>query len=199
MAYAVIRVKNRKAFYMKKNRSFSFNSITDLKVFLLFLLDNIRYPIDRTTIMLIIEENTDEITFDYEQCLAELVDSEHLLYDEIEGEKYYMISDKGRVVASELYDSLDPALREKSLRSAIKHVSLSKSGASIKAYIEKTEIGRYRVTLEAYDSFGELMKTSLTVNSQAEAEQIKRNFEAKPDGVYRGVLFSLTGRIEYLS
>ena len=31
------------------------------------------------------------------------------------------------------------------------------------------------------------------------AEQIKKNFEAKPDGVYRGVLFSATGRIEYLS
>ena len=118
---------------MKRNRNFAFNSITDLKVFLLFLMDNIRYPIDKSTVMLIIEENTDEITFDYEQCLAELVDSEHLLFDEIEGEKYYMISDKGRVVASELYDSLDAGFRERSLRSAIKHVSLSKSGASIKA------------------------------------------------------------------
>jgi hypothetical protein len=55
------------------------------------------------------------------------------------------------------------------------------------------------VTLEANDKWGELMRTSLTVNSLAEAEQIKRNFEAKPDGVYRGVLFSATGRIEYLS
>jgi hypothetical protein len=43
------------------------------------------------------------------------------------------------------------------------------------------------------------MKTSLTVNSKAEAEQIKNNYEQKPDGVYRGVLFSATGRIEYLS
>ena len=33
----------------------------------------------------------------------------------------------------------------------------------------------------------------------AEAEQIKTNYEQKPDGVYRGVLFSATGRIEYLS
>ena len=29
--------------------------------------------------------------------------------------------------------------------------------------------------------------------------QIKKNFEQKPDGVYRGVLFSATGRIEYIS
>ena len=184
---------------MKKNKQFGFNTITDLKVFLLFLLDNIRYPIERTTILSIIEENTDEISFDYEQCLGELVDSEHLLYDEIEGEKYYMISDKGRVVASELYDNLDSEFRERSLRSAIKHVSLSKSGASIKAYIERTDNGRYRVTLEAHDSYGDIMKTSLTVNSYAEAEQIKKNYEAKPDGVYRGVLFSATGKIEYLS
>ena len=184
---------------MRKNKKMLFSSITDLKVFLLFLLDNIRYPIERTTVLSIIEENTDEISLDYEQCLNELVASEHLLYDEVEGEKYYMISDKGREVASELYDSLDKEFRERSLRSAIKHVSLSKSGASIKAYIERTELGRYRVSLEAYDRYGELMKTSLTVNSAAEAEQIKKNFESKPDGVYRGVLFSATGKIEYLS
>ena len=184
---------------MKRNKKFGLNTITDLKVFLLFLLDNIRYPVDRATVMTIVEENTDDISLDYDQCLTELVDSGHLLYDEVDGEKYYMISDKGRVVASELYDSLDAGFRERSLRSAIKHVSLSKSGASIKAYIETTENGRYRVTLEAHDRFGELMSTSLTVNSLSEAEQIKKNFESKPDGVYRGVLFSATGKIEYLS
>ena len=184
---------------MKKRKDFGLNTTTELKIFLLFLLDNIRYPIDRTTVMSIIEENTDEISLDYEQCLVELVATEHLLFDEIGAEKYYMISDKGREVASELYDNLDKGFRERSLRSAIKHISLSKSGASIKAYIEETESHRFRVTLEAYDRYGDLMKTSLTVNSRAEAEQIKKNYEAKPDGVYRGVLFSATGRIEYLS
>lgn len=184
---------------MKRNKKFGLNTVIDLKVFLLFLLDNIRYPVDRATVMSIVEENTDDISLDYDQSLGELADSGHILYDEVGGEKYYMISDKGRLVASELYDSLDADFRERSLRSAIKHVSLSKSGASIRAYIETTDIGRYRVTMEAHDRFGELMHTSLTVNSLAEAEQIKRNFEAKPDGVYRGVLFSATGKIEYLS
>ena len=184
---------------MKRNKKFGLNTITDLKVFLLFLLDNIRYPVDSDTVMSIVSENTDDITLDYQQCLAELVDSEHLLFDEIEGVRYYMISDKGREIAAELYDNLDAGFRERSLRSAIKHLSLSKSEASIKAYIERTDSGRYRVTLEAFDRYGELMKTSLAVNSLAEAEQIKRNFESKPDGVYRGVLFSATGRIEYLS
>ena len=184
---------------MKKNKKFGLNTTTDLKVFLLFLLDNIRYPVDKSTVMSIVAENTDEFTLDYDQSLGELSDSGHLLCDEIDGVMYYMISDKGRAVASELYDNLDAGFRERSLRSAIKHVSLSKSGASIKVYIETTENGRYRVTMEASDKFGELMSTTLTVNSRAEAEQIKQNFENKPDGVYRGVLFSATGKIEYLA
>ena len=184
---------------MKKYKEFGLNTITDLKVFLLFLLDNIRYPIDKTTMLSIIEENVDDISIDYEECLNELCGSEHLLFDEIEGEKYYMISEKGRVVASELYDNLDKGFRDRSLRSAVKHISLKKSGASIKSYVEETESRRYRVTMEAYDALGDIMKTSVTVNSRSEAEEIRKNFEAKPDGVYRGVLFSVTGRIEYLS
>lgn len=184
---------------MKKYKDFGLNTVTDIKVFLLFLLDNIRYPIEGSTLMSVIAENTGDISLDYDQCLAELVDSEHLLFDEVEGEKYYMISDKGRTVASELYDSLDEGFREKSLRSAIKHISLIKRGASIRSYVERTEEGRYRITMQASDSTGEIMSTTLTVNSEAEAEQIKKNFEQKPDGVYRGILFSATGRIEYIS
>lgn len=184
---------------MKKNKDFGLDTTFDIMVFLLFLLDNIRYPIERTTLIEIVSENTEEILLDYDQCLAELVDMGHLLFDEVDGEKYYMISDTGRKVASELYDRLNKEFRERTLRSAIKHISLSESGAHMRAYIEETEEKRHRVTLEAYDSFGELMKTSLTVNSRAEAEQIKRNFEAKPDGVYRGILFSATGKIEYIS
>lgn len=184
---------------MRKHRDSILTTITDIKVFLLFLLDNIGYPIEHSTVMDIVEENTGDISLDYEACLAELVDSGHLYFDDLGDEKYYMISDKGRVVASELYDNLDKDLREKSLRSAIKHISLSKGGASIKAYVEETENKRYKVTMEAHDEHGELMRTSLTVSSMTEAESIKRNFLQKPDGVYRGVLFSATGRIEYLS
>jgi len=184
---------------MKKQKDFTLKTTTDIKVFLLFLLDNIGYPIDHTTLMSIVEENTDEISLDYGECLRMLAESEHLLFDEVDGEKYYMISDKGRLVASELYDSLDKGFRERSLRCAIRHISLSKNGAKINAYITETESKRFKVTLEAFDRFGELMSTSVTVNSRAEAEVIKKNFEAKPDGVYRGVLFSVTGKLEYIS
>jgi hypothetical protein len=184
---------------MKKHKEFGLNTITDLKVFILFLLDNIRYPIEHTTVKKIVEENVDDISLDFEECLAELTDSGHLLFDEIDSEKYYMISDKGRAVAGELYDTLDKGFRERSLRSATKYISLSRSEATIRSYITQTATGRFTVHMEVRDKREEIMSVSLTVTTRAEAEKIKKNFENKPDGVYRGTLFAATGRLDFLS
>lgn len=184
---------------MKKQKDFTLNTVTDMKVFLLFLLDNIRTVIDHPTLMEIVQENTGEICLDYDECLRQLAESEHLLSDEVDGIRYYEISDKGRMVAAELYDSLDKGFRERSLRVAIRHISLTTSGARTSSYITETPTKRYRVTLEAFDKFGEVMSTSITVNSRAEAESIKQSYDNKPDGVYRGVLFSVTGKLDYIS
>ena len=86
--------------------------MTDIKVFLLFLLDNIRYPVDHTSLIGLVSENTEKIIFDYDECLRELVDSGHIYFDEYEGERYYMISESGTYVATELYDTLDKEFRE---------------------------------------------------------------------------------------
>ena len=184
---------------MKKNAKFTLKSLTEIKIFLLFLLDNIRYPIDYTTLTKIISENVPEMTFDYEASLRELADSEHLLFDEIDGERYYMISDSGRLIASELYDRLDPGFREASIKSAAKHISLAKSSAEIKSEITELADKRFSVTLGAKDKGGRLFSLTLTVSSRAQAESIVSNFERNPDNVYRGMLFCVTGKLEFLS
>ena len=184
---------------MKRERGFELKTTTDIKVFLLFILDNIGYPVEHKTVMDIVEENLDDISLDYDECLRQLVRTEHLLYDEIDDLRYYLISDKGRMVAAELYDSLDKSFRERALRCTIKHISFVERGVRIKCYITEAENKRFKVTMEARDRYGELMNTSVTVNSRAEAEVIKKNYEAKPDAVYKGILFSVTGKLEYIS
>jgi hypothetical protein len=184
---------------MKKKKEKGLGAIADVKVFLLFLLDNIRYPIDRTTLMNIIADNVDELSIDYEQCLTELADSEHILFDQFDGEKYYMIAEKGRLVSAELYESIDPDLRERSVRSANKHVSLSNDGTKVSARVEETASKRFKVILEAYDKEGEVLSLSVTVATRMEAELIKANYESKPGSVYRGLMFSLTGKLEFFS
>ena len=184
---------------MKKGSELVLKTTTDIKVFLLFIFDNVGHPIDHSTVLSIVEENTDDISRDHAECLHQLVESGHLIYDEVDGEGYYMISDKGHLVAAELYDSLDASFRERGLRCAIKHISLSGKGTRTEAYITETECKRFRVTLEAYDRLGQIMSVSVTVSSRAEAEAIRKSYEQKPDGVYRGVLFSVTGRLGYIS
>jgi len=183
---------------MKKQSKFKLQTITDIKIFLLFLLDNIRYPIDYTTLTKIISDNVDEVTFDYEASLRELADAEHLLFDEIDGTRYYMISESGRLIAAELYDRLDPAFRESSIKSAAKYISLSRSNASITSKIIELADKRFEVTVGAKDSSGKLFSLSLTVSSHKQAEGIVANFEKNPDNIYRGILFCMTGRIEYM-
>ena len=52
---------------MKKTKEFKLSTKTDLKIFVLFLLDNIRYPVDKTTVMSIVAENTNEIIIDTQE------------------------------------------------------------------------------------------------------------------------------------
>jgi DNA-binding PadR family transcriptional regulator len=184
---------------MNKYKEAGIKSITDLKVYVLFLLDNIGRPMPLESVIHILSEVLNDISLDFDHCIGELEDTEHICYDEVDGVKYYTVTEKGRFVSAELYDSIDESFRENSLRLAIRYISISDSGAKFSATVTETDTRRYRVTMEAHDRFGDLMTASLTVLSRTEAEQIKKNFESKPDSVYRGVLFSATGRIEYIS
>ena len=65
---------------MAKKKEFKLVTMTDIKVFLLFLLDNIGYPIDHSSLIEMVAENTDEIIIDYDECLRELADKEHILF-----------------------------------------------------------------------------------------------------------------------
>ena len=103
------------------------------------------------------------------------------------------------MVARELYDSLDPEFREKSIKCAAKYMSLAKRGAKIDSSITETEGGQFKVKIKLSDSEGEIFDLSISLSSRVEAEKIRGNFVSRPDAVYRGILFSLTGRLEFIS
>ena len=184
---------------MKKKNEFALKTLTDIKVYMLYLLDRIAYPVDHRSFIEIVSESTSEISLDYDAALRELVDSKHIIFDEVDGERYYMISELGKMVSMELYDTIDKTLLEKSSRSAGKYISFANSGVKTSSSITKREDNRYVVTLSASDGEGELMNMSLTVKSRAEAERIASNYESRPEKIYRGFLVSATGYMEYFS
>ena len=184
---------------MKKKEAVKLKTILDIKIFLLFILDNIKYPIEHGTIMRIVAENIENPTFDYEEALSDLVADELVSTDEFEGKQYYVITKKGRPYAAELYDTIDPSFRERSVRSAIKYSSLSDRGLTVDSKIEELPSRRFKVMVRILDTDEELMATSFTVISRQEAEKIRDNFLAKPEGMYNGFMFAATGRMEHLA
>ena len=185
---------------MKKKEPSKLKTILDIKIFLLFVLDNIKYPIEYSTIMRIVDENVETPTFDYHAALSELVSDELICTDEFQGKQYYAITAKGRPYAAELYDVLDESFRERSVKSAIKYTSLYDRGLNVDSSIEELPSRRFKVNVRILEKDGEeLMSTSFTVISRREAEKIRDNFYARPEGMYSGFLFAATGRMEYLS
>lgn len=179
-----------------KKKKFTLKTQTDIKVFILFLLEYIRYPIDRTTLIEIISENTEEIIIDYEDSLTELSESGHILLEELDGEKYCMITPSGRQVAHELVDTLDEGFRNKSIKSAMKFMSLSERGARHSADIIKMEDGTYTVHLRLADPTCELFNVKMNVSSLAEATGIRDNFRSRPEVVYKGFIVAANGKFD---
>lgn len=169
----------------------------DIKVFILFLLDELRYPMSESMISEIVIQNGVVGQFDFSECFSELLEKGHIIAYTDESETLYVVSPLGHMVASELQGTLHDSIREKSRASAMKHLSLHLRGATTHSQIEKTEDGSFLVRCEIRDEYGVMMNTALTVPTESEAKTIVAHFEAQPEEVCRGVLSVMTGKIAY--
>ena len=170
---------------------------TDIKIFILFLLDKIGYPLDEETLCEIILENGYVGYFDFAECFGELNEAGHIISAEALGKTYYAISDLGRTIASELQGGLLASIREKSLKSALRIISFKKKNATLSADVSEIENKKYNVRCRISEPIGDIFDVSLVTDTKEKAEQIKNNFLEKPEEVYRGLVAVLTGQVDY--
>ena len=170
----------------------------DIKIFVLYLLDNIHYPLDYDTIHDIVVQDEYVGYFDFAECFAELLDAGHIREEITNGIALYMITDMGSQVAVQLQSSLLAPIREKSLKSALRILSFQKSKAEIKSVVTKREDGRYAFSCSIVQDNVPTMELSLVVDSQEKAEKMKTNFLDKPEVVYKGILAMAACEVDYL-
>ena len=170
----------------------------DIKIFILFLLDHLSYPVDDESISQVIVENGYVGSFDFTECFSELLEVGQVLEDDLGGERVYQISSVGRMVAGELQSEILDTIRRESSLCAARLLSLHRRGASLSTDIEEREDGKFLVRLSITDRDGVMLETSCAVPSRRQAEQICLNFERKPEKSYRGILSVLTGEVDYL-
>ncbi|MCR4905672.1 MAG: DUF4364 family protein [Clostridiales bacterium] len=194
----------------------TFHSPEQVKVFILYLLEKVGYPLEYNDLAAIVIRDGYVDYFDFVTCFHELIKDGHI--DRVEtdpdkaaspdadggadekllGRDLYAVTDTGRMIARGLSDDLLlAAVREKSYVSAMRHLSLEKRGAVWNHSIERDGEG-YIFHCSITDRDGMAFKLDLRADSYMQVQRMRMNFEDKPDVVYRGLLAIVTGNVNYL-
>ncbi len=183
---------------MKKEQNYVIYDKTDIKIFILFLLDNVNYPIDYTTVENIVTDNGYVAPFDFAECFSELSEHGHVVDDTVDGVRYYAISETGRAVVAELSDTILDSLKKAGALSAAKYLSFEKSGARVVADVTEREDKKFDLSCSVINRSGMVFSISICVAVRAQAEAMKEKFIREPEKIYRSAMSALTGEFDYL-
>ena len=206
----------------------TFHSPQQVKVFILYLLEKVGYPLDYNDLATIIIRDGYVDYFDFVTYFHELLEDGHIKKISVpcDGAKQYQseqsdensvteldnssdndaqtkdlyeVSETGRMIAKGLADDLlIAAVREKSYISAMRHLSLEKRGAVVDHRIEMVGDGTYIFHCSIKDCDGMAFDLALRADSYLQVSRMRMNFEDKPDVVYRGIIALVTGNVNYL-
>ena len=88
----------------------------DIKIFILYLMRHIGYPLDFSNINDIVLQDGIVNYFDFAECFAELIDSKNIEELTEGDEVLYAITEQGKSVSDSLQSDLMMMIREKSLK-----------------------------------------------------------------------------------
>ena len=208
----------------------------EIKIFILYLLDKIGYPLDYPSIGSIMMQDGIVNFFDFAQCFFALVDAGHIreIVRETSNERetkenaqsghgkgessptvigaelddyaeeyepdatiLYEVTETGRQVAEALSGNLMVSVREKSYRSALRHLSFAKKGAYVDHDYRPDGDG-YLVTCSIKDKKGVIMDLTVRADSDYQLQRMLSNYSERPEVVFRGVIALLCGDVNYL-
>lgn len=206
----------------------TFHSPQQVKVFILYLLEKVGYPLDYNDLATIIIRDGYVDYFDFVTYFHELLENGHIKKisvpcdgakdkpseqkdengvtgpdnssdNDAQTKDLYEVSETGRMIAKGLADDLlIAAVREKSYISAMRHLSLEKRGAVVDHRIEMVGDGTYIFHCSIKDCDGMAFDLALRADSYLQVSRMRMNFEDKPDVVYRGIIALVTGNVNYL-
>lgn len=178
--------------------SSAIGSINNVKIFVLYLMQNINYPLDFVTINDIVMQTDYVMYLDFAVAFNSLLDTGLIEKIDENGEEKYRVTDNGAIVASELKSDILSSILDKSLAAALRYLDFKKRGVVIKFDIEKTDDGKYRIDTGFFENGECMFSQMIIVDSLDRAKRMKENFYERPEALYRGVLALLSGNVNYI-
>jgi len=173
---------------------------SNVKIFVLYLMENINYPLDFITLNDIVMQTDYIMYLDFAEAFGEMLDDglvECAGRDERDAE-LYLVTERGRIVAAELKSDLLDSILDQSLACALRYLNFKKRGIEAKCAVVPLEDGSYKVTCSFTEQGKEIFRTELAVDSKSRAERMKDNFRERPEAIFRGVNALLAGNVNYL-
>lgn len=159
----------------------------DIKILILYILQQLPLPVDGDTLADLTLCDDGISFFEYAECLAELVQSEHIT----ESDNMYKITEKGEKNGKVTESSLPYSVRLLAGRNAAKVATQMNRDAMIQTSHEIRSRGGYTIKLAMSDGLGPIIKMELLCGSDEEAKKIETNFRKNAEEVYQSVLSNL--------
>ena len=176
-------------------------SMNNVKIFVLYLMKNVNYPLDFVTVNDIVMQ-TDYIMYvDFAQAFHEMLDGDLICENgksEIDGQPMYSVTEKGKIVAEQLKSDILKSILEQSLSAALRYLDFKRRDVKISSDATERPDKTWDVTVTVTEKGKVIMKTSLNVDSYLRAELIRENFRSRPEVIYRGTVALLSGQMDYL-
>ena len=157
----------------------------DIKILILYLLENIDIPLDFDTLCEVIFSIDFVRHFDFADQFADLLDRKLINEISVDNKAKYIISAKGKTALEGMQDSLLNLIREKALTAAKRFLEYKDHGFMIISYIENSpdEQDEDGVMLHCIikDNRRTILNMETYVGSRIIAEKMKLVFEKRAE------------------
>ena len=177
------------------------NNKTDIKIFILYLLSNVGYPLSYDQIHDISVQDNFVASMEFTECFSELLDTgnvEKIEATDGEGGTTYRITAQGNSVAAALQSDILGFIRTKSLKSALRYLSFSRKGLFVQTEAVQRPDGRFDLKCSVAEPDNPTMELSIMVDNRYQLNRMRHHFEENPETVYRSILALLSGEADYL-
>lgn len=169
----------------------------DVKVFILYLLNNVGEPLEFTTINDMVLQDGFVGYFDFALCFSELLDMGQIIEGKRGEDTLYFISPSGKEVLESYEGSLISVIKERALRSALRLIAYNRNGNRIQSSITESN-GGYVLNCKIVDKTKTLFSVEMFLSERSFAEKLKKNFDERAEIIFRGSLSLLSGDVNFI-
>jgi hypothetical protein len=175
-------------------------SMNNVKIFVLYLMKNINYPMDYVTINEIVMQTDYVLYLDFAEAFHQMLEGGLIAEDgrDERGDPLYSVTHKGRLVAEQLKSDILPTVLDKSMACALQYLDFRRRGIVADCESERLPDQTYNVTVTLKEKDKVILSIRVNADSEYRAQQIKKSFRDRPNVIYRGILALFSGRLDFL-